>query len=82
MGDDRGYLWRLNSYWRFLQEDGGVAVECESISLSRDIPLPFKFIVQPFINDVPRESLEAALLPMRKALASKPSASPASLSKR
>jgi hypothetical protein len=68
VGDDHGYLWRLNSYWRFAQEEDGVAIECESISLSRDVPLGFKFIVQPFINDVPRESLEAALLPMRKAL--------------
>jgi hypothetical protein len=83
IGDDRGYLWRLNSYWRFFQEEGGVAVECESISLSRDIPLGFKLIVQPFINDVPRESLEAALLPLREALSSKaPSARPVALTKR
>ncbi len=68
-GEDRGFLWKLNSYWRFSAEDGGVAIECESISLSRTIPLAAKLIVQPFINEVPRESLEAALLPMRKALA-------------
>lgn len=68
VGDDQGFLWRLNSYWRFQQEDGGVVVECESISLSRTIPLPIRWMVEPIINDVPRESLEAALLPMRKAL--------------
>ncbi len=67
-GDDQGFLWRLNSYWRFLQEDGGVVVECESISLSRTIPLPIRWMVEPIINDVPRESLEAALVPLRKAL--------------
>ncbi len=66
LGDDQGFLWRLNSYWRFLQEDSGVAVECESISLSRTIPLPIRWMVEPIINDVPRESLEAALLPLRK----------------
>jgi hypothetical protein len=68
LGDDQGFLWRLNSYWRFLQEDSGVAVECESISLSRTIPLPIRWMVEPIINDVPRESLEAALLPLRETL--------------
>jgi hypothetical protein len=68
VGDDQGFLWRLNSYWRFLQEKDGVVVECESISLSRTIPLPVRWMVEPIINDVPRESLEAALLPMRNAL--------------
>jgi hypothetical protein len=84
VGDDQGFLWRLNSYWRFFQEDGGVVVECESISLSRTIPLPVRWMVEPIINDVPRESLEAALLPMRKALArsSTQAAKPPALSER
>jgi hypothetical protein len=67
-GDDQGFLWRLNSYWRFQQEEDGVTVELESVSLSRTIPLPVRWMVEPIINDVPRESLEAALLPMREAL--------------
>jgi hypothetical protein len=33
-GQDHGFLWRLNSYWRFEQRDGGVYVECEAISLT------------------------------------------------
>ena len=84
VGDDQGFLWRLNSYWRFQQEDGGVVVECESISLSRTIPLPIRWMVEPIINDVPRESLEAALLPMRKALGAGPAQSekPRGLSER
>jgi hypothetical protein len=36
-GRDSGYLWRLNSYWRFVERDGGVIVECESIGLSRPL---------------------------------------------
>ncbi len=31
--DDSGYLWRLNSYWRFVETAGGVTVECESHQL-------------------------------------------------
>jgi hypothetical protein len=36
-GRDSGYLWRLNSYWRFDQRNGGVVVECESVGLSRPL---------------------------------------------
>jgi hypothetical protein len=35
LGDDRGFLWRLNAYWRYEEVAGGVIAECESISLSR-----------------------------------------------
>ena len=50
-------------------EASGVVVECESISLSRTIPVAFRWVVKPFIESVPRESLEAALRPMRDAFA-------------
>ena len=36
-GDDHGYMWRLNSYWRYKQVDGGVLVEIESLTLSRNL---------------------------------------------
>src|SRR5579863_6084321 len=32
-GKDDGFLWRLNSYWRFSEANGGVYVQCEAISL-------------------------------------------------
>jgi len=28
-GNDRGILWRLNSYWRLLEKDGGTYVQIE-----------------------------------------------------
>ena len=34
VGQDGGYLWRLNTYWRFLERDGGTYIQCESISLT------------------------------------------------
>lgn len=67
IGDDRGFLWRLNSYWRFLQEPDGVVVECEAISLSRGIPWPVRWLVLPFTKSVPREFLESTLRPMQDA---------------
>jgi hypothetical protein len=36
-GRESGYLWRLHSYWRFAQRNGGVIVECESVGLSRPL---------------------------------------------
>ena len=64
-GDDRGFLWRLNSYWRFQQTPGGVVVECESLSLSRGVPTPLRWLVGGYLDSVPRESLEATLGPIR-----------------
>lgn len=69
VGRDGGYLWRLYTYWRFLERDGGTYIECESISLTRDIPLGLGFIVGPFVTSVPRESLEFTLTTTRRALA-------------
>lgn len=63
-----GYLWRINTYWRFLQRDGGVYVQCESISLTRDIPTGLGWIIGPFVTSIPRDSLSFTLGAMKKAL--------------
>jgi hypothetical protein len=68
-GKDNGYLWRINNYWRFLERDGGTYVQCESVSLSRDIPAGFAWLVAPFAESVPRESLRFTLEAVRKRLA-------------
>lgn len=67
-GTDHGFLWRTNAYWRFQQADGGVFVEFESISLSRDVPAGWGWLIEPFIRDVPRESLLFTLRATRKAV--------------
>ena len=69
VGHDGGFLWRINSYWRFDERDGGVYIQCESISLSRGIPLGFGWIVGPFVTSIPRESLTFTLETTRKVLA-------------
>jgi len=69
VGRDGGYLWRLYTYWRFLQRDGGTYVQCESISLTRGIPTGFGWLVGPFVTSVPRESLEFTLQTTRATLA-------------
>lgn len=65
-GQDSGFLWRLNSYWRYEEVDGGVLVELETISLSRGIPAAVKWLVAGYVNSVPRESLESTLTSIRE----------------
>ncbi|MBV8207301.1 MAG: hypothetical protein JO041_10950 [Acidobacteria bacterium] len=66
--DDHGFLWRLNSYWRFQQASGGVYVQCEAVSLTRDIPEGLGWLVRPFVESVPRESLLFTMNATRRAL--------------
>jgi hypothetical protein len=63
--EDRGYLWRLNSYWRYEEVPEGVIVECESLSLSRSAPLVVRVVAGSLINKVARESMERTLLSLR-----------------
>ena len=67
LGHDHGFMWRLNSYWAFEQVDDGVLVECEAISLTRDIPAGLGWMIGPFVNSIPRESLQFTLNATRKA---------------
>ena len=69
VGQDGGYLWRLNTYWRFLERDGGTYIQCEAISLTRAIPLGLGWLVGPFVTSIPRESLTFTLETTRKTLA-------------
>jgi len=67
-GKDHGFLWKLYSYWRFEERDGGTFVECEAISLTRGIPPGIAWAIKPMIRSLPRESLGRTLLATRKAL--------------
>jgi hypothetical protein len=68
-GDDRGFLWRLNAYWRYEEVAGGVIAECESISLSRDVPSFLRYLVSPLVESTARESMERTLVTLRSRFA-------------
>ena len=68
-GTGEGFLWKLNSYWRFEERDGGTWLECEAISLTRDIPTGLGWLIEPIIRDLPKESLANTLRSTRAALA-------------
>jgi len=68
VGEDHGFLWRLYAYWQIEEAEGGVFVECISVSLSRQIPFGLGWIVKPFVTSLPRESLEGMLQATRVAI--------------
>jgi hypothetical protein len=67
-GSDRGFLWRLNSYWRYAQEGPNVRIDLESLSLSRDVPFLVRSIAEPVVNRIARESVSRTLSSVREFL--------------
>jgi hypothetical protein len=64
-GEDRGFLWEMNSYWRFEQESDGVIVELESLTLSRSVPFGLGRIVAPVVDRIARDSMQRTLAGFR-----------------
>jgi hypothetical protein len=69
--NDHGFLWRLNTYWRFVEADHGVYIQCNAISLTRDIPTGLNWLIAPFLENIPRDSLQFTLTATRTALLKK-----------
>ena len=67
-GRDQGFLWRLNAYWRYEAVGDGVLIECESISLSRDVPTLLKWFISGMVEGIARDSLERTLASLKQAL--------------
>ena len=55
---DRGFMWRLNAYWRYEQVPGGVIVELESMTLSRAVPFGLTAVVRPIIDRIAASRLD------------------------
>jgi hypothetical protein len=60
-GEEHGFLWRMNTYWSYEERDGGLCIQIESVTLSRSIPIGLGWAIGPFIESVPRDSLEFTL---------------------
>lgn len=67
-GEDDGYLWRMETWWRMEERDGGVYVQNQVITLTRDIPTGLGWLIEPFITNIPKETLEFTLQATRKAV--------------
>lgn len=68
LGEDSGFLWRLFSYWRLEEVDGGVFIELRTVSLSRNIPTGLGWMLRPIIRDMPGETLVETLQATRLAV--------------
>jgi hypothetical protein len=66
--EEHGFLWRLNTYWSYEERDGGLYMQIESVSLTRSVPSGLGWAVAPFVESVPRESLEFTLRSVCNAL--------------
>jgi hypothetical protein len=66
--EEHGFLWRLNTYWSFEERDGGLYMQIESVSLTRSIPSGLGWMIRPYIESIPRESLQFTLRSARNAL--------------
>ncbi len=67
-GDDDGFLWRMETWWRMVEADGGVYVQSEVVSLTRDIPAGLAWLIGPFVTSIPKESLTFTLDATRRAV--------------
>ncbi|MBV8515446.1 MAG: hypothetical protein JO260_09115 [Acidobacteria bacterium] len=67
-GNDDGFLWRMDTWWRVVERDGGVYVQSEVASLTRDIPTGVAWLVRPFVTSIPEESLAFTMEATRKAV--------------
>ncbi len=68
VGNGGGFLWRVDSWWRYEEVEGGVMIESESVSLTRDIPTGLGWLIGPFVTSIPKESLRMMLENTRMAL--------------
>ncbi len=60
-GEEHGFLWRLNTYWSYEERDGGLYLQVEAVSLTRAMPRGLGWAIGPYVESVPRESLEFTL---------------------
>lgn len=71
VGNDHGFLWRLNFYTRYVEADGGVYVQIELLSLSRTVPVIIAWLVNPYLKSIPREYLTGYFAQLKKAVNAK-----------
>jgi len=69
--DDGGFLWGMETWWRFVEQDGGVYVQSEVVSLTRDIPAGLGWMIGPFVTSIPEDTLSFTLQATRKTVLSK-----------
>lgn len=65
-GQEHGFLWSLNLYWSYVERPDGLLVQCEAVSLTRDIPRGWAWLIKPLVQSIPRDALTYTLSQTRK----------------
>jgi hypothetical protein len=66
--EENGFLWQMETWWRMEERDGGVYVENEAVTLTRDIPAGLGWLIGPFVTSIPKETLEFTMNATREAV--------------
>jgi hypothetical protein len=75
-GRDSGYLWRANTFTRFIELEDGVYVETETLGLSRQFPALLGWIIEPIARRVGRRSSETSMREFLAAIQRRTAAEP------
>jgi hypothetical protein len=68
--EENGFLWKMETWWRMEERDGGVYVQNEAVTLTRDIPAGLGWLIGPFVTSIPKETLEFTMNATRAAVLS------------
>jgi len=74
--DEQGFMWKMNTYWRFEERDGGLYIQCEAVTLTRNVPFGLAWMIEPFIVSIPKESLTSTMVETRRALSDSTTSAP------
>jgi len=70
-GHEHGFLWSLNLYWSYEERPEGLLVQCETVSLTRDIPWGLGWLIRPLVQSIPRDALTYTLTQTRNEMLKK-----------
>jgi hypothetical protein len=66
--EETGFLWQMETWWRMEECDGGVYLQNEAVTLTRDIPAGLGWLIGPFVTRIPKETLEFTMNATRAAV--------------
>ena len=66
--EENGFLWQMETWWHMEERDGGVYVQNEAVTLTRDIPAGLGWLVGPFVTSIPKETLQFTMNATREAV--------------
>ena len=66
--EENGFLWQMDTWWRMEERDGGVYLQNEAVTLTRDIPAGLGWLIGSFVTSIPKETLQFTMNATREAV--------------